>query len=69
MGIPDDLMERKKWMLKLWHEYGERFYVFHPDEQPLPLMEVWHPDMYETYSPEPDEKGNFYPRVIRHPRW
>ena len=69
MGIPDDPMERKKWMLKLWQEYGERFAVFHPDEQPLPPTEVWHADMYEPYDPEPDEQGNFDPRVIRHLRW
>lgn len=69
MGIPDDPMERKKWMLRLWQEYGERFAVFHPDEQPLPSTEVWRPDMYELYNPEPDEKGNFDPRVIRHLRW
>jgi hypothetical protein len=69
VGIPDDPTERKKWMLKLWHEYGERFAVFHPDEQPLPPTEVWHPDMYEPYRPEPDEQGNFDPRVIRHLRW
>ncbi len=69
MSIPEDPMERKKWMLKLWQEYGERFAVFHPDEQPLPPAEVWHSDMYEPYDPQPDEKGNFDPRVIRHLRW
>jgi hypothetical protein len=69
VGIPDDPMERKKWMLQLWHEYGERFAVFHPDEQPLPPTDVWHAGMYEPYDPEPDEKGNSDPRVIRHLRW
>ena len=69
VSIPDDPMERKKWMLKLWYEYGERLAVFHPDEQPLPPTEVWHPDMYESYNPEPDEKGNSDPRVIRHLSW
>lgn len=69
MSIPDDPMERKKWMLQLWQEYGERFAVFHPDEQPLPPADVWRSDMYEPYDPEPDEKGNFDPRVIRHLRW
>jgi hypothetical protein len=62
-------MERKKWILKLWHEYGERFAVFHPDEQPLPPTEVWRSDMYEPYSLEPDVQGDFDPRVIRHLRW
>ncbi|WP_169316383.1 hypothetical protein [Desulfomonile tiedjei] len=62
-------MERKKWMLRLWHEHGERFAVFHPDEQPLPPADVWHSDMYEPYGPEPDQEGRFDPRVIRHLRW
>jgi len=69
VSIPEDPMERKKWMLKLWHEYGDRFAVFHPEEQPLPPVEVWRQDMYEPYNPEPDEKENFDPRVIRHLRW
>jgi hypothetical protein len=69
MDIPEDPQERKKWMLPLWHEYGERFAVFHPDGQPLPPTDVWHPDMYESYNPEPDEKGNCDPRIIRHLRW
>jgi hypothetical protein len=69
VGIPDDPMERKKWMLRLWQEDGEQFAVFHPDEQPLPPTDVWHADMYEPYNPEADEKGNFDPRAIRHLRW
>jgi hypothetical protein len=69
VGIPEDPMERKKWMLKLWQEYGDRFAVFHPDEQPLPPPDVWHSDMYEPYGPEPDEDGKYDPRVIRHLRW
>jgi hypothetical protein len=69
VSISEDPLERKKWMLKLWQEYGERFAVFHPDEQPLPPTEVWHADMYKPYNPEPDENGDFDPRVIRHPRW
>lgn len=69
MGIPDDLMERKKWMLKLWQDYGDQFAVFHPDEQPLPPTDVWHAEMYAPYSPQPDELGNFDPQAIRHLRW
>jgi hypothetical protein len=69
VGVPDDPMERKKWMLKLWYEYGEQFAVFQPDEQPLPPQEVWHADIYEPYEPEPDQDGKFDPRVIRHLRW
>lgn len=69
MGIPDDPMERKKWMLKVWHEYGEQFAVFQPGEQPLPPTDVWHEDMYEAYEPEPDQDRRLDPRVIRHLRW
>lgn len=69
MSIRENPLERKKWMLKLWQEYGERFAVFHPDEQPLPPTDVWHADMYEPYDPEPDVQGNFDPRVMRHLRW
>jgi hypothetical protein len=69
VSIPEDPMERKKWMLRLWQEYGERFAVFHPDEQPLPPPDVWHAEMYEAYDPEPDQHVRFDPRVIRHFRW
>ena len=69
MNIPEDPLERKKWMLKLWQDNGERFAVFHPDEQPLPPPEVWHEGMYEPYEPEPDQDGRYDPRVIRHLRW
>lgn len=69
MSIPEDPLERKKWMLKLWQDYGEQFAVFHPDEQPLPPPEVWHEDMYEPYEPEPDQDGKYDPRLIRHLRW
>lgn len=69
MTIPEDPLEGKKWMLKLWQEYGEQFAVFHPDEQPLPPPEAWHEDMHEPYEPEPDQDGKYDPRVIRHLRW
>ncbi len=69
MSIPEDPLERKKWMLKLWQDYGEQFAVFHPDEQPVPPPDVWHEDMYEPYEPEPDQNGKYDPRVIRHLRW
>lgn len=69
MSIPEDPMERKKWMLRIWQDYGERFAVFLPDEQPLPPVDVWRSDMYEAYDPEPDQDGKYDPRVIRHLRW
>ncbi len=70
MNIPDDPLERKKWMLKLWREdYGARFSVFDPEDQPAPELESWQSEMWEPYAPTPDDKGGFDPRVIRHVRW
>ena len=69
MSVPEDPIERKKWMLKLWQDYGERFAIFHPDEQPLPPPEVWHEDMYEPYEPEADQDGKYDPKGMRHLRW
>ncbi len=69
VNIPEDYMERKKWMWSIRQEHTEHFSLFHADEQPLPPMEIWHPDIYEIYRAEPDEKGNFDPRVMRHLKW
>ncbi len=70
MEISEDPLERRKWMLKLWREdYGARFSVFDPDDQPAPEMESWLPDMWEPYNPKPDQEGNYDPTVIRHLRW
>ncbi|AFM23333.1 hypothetical protein [Desulfomonile tiedjei] len=41
MEIPEDPLEGRKWMLKLWREdYGARFSVCHPDDQPAPELET-----------------------------
>lgn len=70
MGIPEDPLERRKWMLKLWREdYGARFSVFAPDDQPAPELESWQPGMWEPYDPKPDTDGNYDPRIIRHIKW
>jgi hypothetical protein len=70
MDIPDDPLERRKWMLKLWREdYGKRFSVFEPEDQPAPELDSWTPDMWEPYDPKPDEKGNYDSGTIRHIRW
>lgn len=70
MGIPEDTLERRKWMLKLWREdYGKRFSVFEPEDQPAPELDSWNPDMWEPYGPEPDEIGHYHPATIRHIRW
>jgi hypothetical protein len=70
MDIPDDPLERRKWMLNLWREdYGKRFSVFEPEDQPAPELDSWNPDMWEPYDPKPDDRGDFDPQVIRHVRW
>lgn len=70
MGIPEDPLERRKWMLQLWRkDYGERFSVFDPEDQPAPELDSWTPDMWEPYNPQPDKEGNYDPGVVRHVRW
>jgi len=69
VSVPDDPMERKKWMLNLWQGYGERFAVIHPGEQPFPPTDMWHADMCAPQEPEPYQEGRFDPRVMRHLRW
>jgi hypothetical protein len=70
MGIPEDPLGRRKWMLKLWREdYGKRFSVFDPEDQPAPELGSWNPDMWEPYDPKPDGRGDFDPKTIRHIRW
>jgi hypothetical protein len=70
MGIPEDPLERRKWMLKLWREdYAARFSVFDPEDQPAPELDSWQPGMWDPYDPKPDQNGNYDPKEIRHVRW
>jgi hypothetical protein len=70
MDIPEDPLERKKWMLQLWREdYGKRFSVFNPEDQPAPELNSWNSDMWEPYDPKPDGRADFDPQMIRHVRW
>lgn len=59
VDTPEELNERRNRLVKLWHEYGERFGVFDPKEQPAP--ETWEPAL-----PEPDEKGRRDPQCVKH---
>ena len=34
MDIPDDPLERKKWMMDILKMYGQQFLIFEPDDQP-----------------------------------
>jgi hypothetical protein len=70
MGIPDDPLERRKWMLQLWRkDYGERFSVFNPEDQPAPELDSWTPDMWEPYEPQADKEGNYDPGIVRRDQW
>lgn len=70
MAIPEDPLERRKWMLKLWREdYGARFSVFDPEDQPAPEWDSWNADMWEPYDPQPDPTGNYDPAAIKHLHW
>ncbi len=59
MTIPDDPDQLKTWMMERWHEYGERFSVFEPADQPAPS--VWEPQL-----PEPDHLGREHPDSLKH---
>jgi hypothetical protein len=70
MAIPEDPLQRRKWMLRLWREdYGAQFSVFDPEDQPAPELESWQSEMWEPYDPKPDTQGNYNPAVLRHLRW
>jgi hypothetical protein len=70
MAIPEDPLERRKWMLKLWREdYGARFSVFDSEDQPAPELVSWKSEMWEPYDPNPDKEGNYDPVTIKHIRW
>ncbi|MGB6065105.1 MAG: hypothetical protein WBG50_09865, partial [Desulfomonilaceae bacterium] len=58
MDIPDDPLERKKWMMRLLQEYGWEFLIFEPDDQ------------HNVFAaPEPEYRslrnGNLDPRELR----
>jgi hypothetical protein len=45
MTMSEDKGEQRRWMVEQWHQYGESFTVFAPDEQP-------EPDTWETELPD-----------------
>ena len=59
MDLPQDQDSTRNWMLGLWHEYGARFDVFVPQEQPAPA--IWEPIMQE-----PDRNGSSDPQIVKH---
>ena len=59
MDVPQDQDGARNWMVELWHEYGARFDVFVPQEQPAP--QIWEPIMQE-----PDKNGSSDPQIVKH---
>jgi hypothetical protein len=59
MDLPQDQDSARNWMVALWHEYGARFDVFVPQEQPAPTM-------WEPIVQEPDRNGSSDPQIVKH---
>ncbi len=59
MAVPSDTDELRSWMVDKWHQYGERFTVFTPDEQPAP--DIWEPEL-----PGYDDRGKLNPNALKH---
>jgi hypothetical protein len=59
MAVPKDTDELRNWMVETWHQYGDTFSVFTPDEQPAP--KIWEPEL-----PGCDDKGRLHPDALKH---
>lgn len=45
--------------MEIWHEYGQTFTTFAPEEQP-------YPDEWEPVPPGTDDKGRLNPQALKH---
>jgi hypothetical protein len=59
MEDPEDFPVDPDEFIRAWHEYGLRFSVFVPDQQPKP--DTWEPDVQEF-----DKKGLVNPHYFKH---
>jgi hypothetical protein len=59
MVVPKDTDELHNWMVETWHQYGDTFSVFTPDEQPAP--KIWEPEL-----PGCDDRGRLHPDALKH---
>jgi hypothetical protein len=59
MSDEQDLDAQRTRMMEIWHEYGQTFNSFVPEEQPFP--EKW-----ELEVPEADDKGRLSPQALKH---
>lgn len=62
MGETHETSAEKDLLASRWHEYGERFALIVPEEQPAPT--VWDPEL-----PDTDEKGRLSPQALKHWRY
>jgi hypothetical protein len=59
MSDEEDLNAQRTRMMEIWHQYGQTFNSFVPEEQPFP--DEWEPDL-----PGPDDQGRLSPQVLKH---
>lgn len=59
MSDAQDMDVEKELLAERWHEYGQRFDVIVPEEQPYPT--IWDPEL-----PDKDEKGRLSPQALKH---
>jgi hypothetical protein len=62
MTVRQNPHEQRKSLAERWHEYGERFAVIVPEEQPAPT--AWDPEL-----PDTDDKGRVSPQALKHWRY
>ena len=55
----EEHVREKENLIELWREYGGRFSVFAPEQQPVP--EIWEPQITEK-----DQKGRTNPQYLMH---
>jgi hypothetical protein len=59
MSDEQDLNAQRTRMMEIWHEYGQTFNSFVPEEQPFP--DEWEPEV-----PEVDDKRRLSPQALKH---
>ena len=58
----EDLDTQHNRLVQAWHEYGETFSVFLPEDQPAP-------DEWDPVIPNADDKGRLDPQALKHWRY
>jgi len=58
LGQTQEIAAQKELMARRWHDYGEKFSLIIPDEQPY--LTVWDPEL-----PDTDEKERLSPQALK----